>query len=111
MPLLDQLQKDLVASMKAREEMRLSAIRMIKTALQKANVIDPAALAVRTIVGGDLNGIDAQPASIRGRPEPVERGIESHRFTLTPGTAWWRPGAGVRTPATDSAAENVRATA
>jgi uncharacterized protein YqeY len=42
MPLLDQLQKDLVASMKAKEEARLSAIRMIKTALQKANVADPA---------------------------------------------------------------------
>lgn len=38
MPLLDQLQKDLVAAMKARDEARLSAIRMIKTALQKAHV-------------------------------------------------------------------------
>ncbi len=38
MSLLDQLQKDLVAAMKAREEARLSAIRMIKTALQKAHV-------------------------------------------------------------------------
>ena len=35
MPILDQLQKDLVAAMKAKEEARLSAIRMIKTALQK----------------------------------------------------------------------------
>jgi uncharacterized protein YqeY len=38
MPILDQLQKDLVAAMKAREEARLSALRMIKTALQKAHV-------------------------------------------------------------------------
>jgi len=38
MSLLDSLQKDLVAAMKAREEARLSAIRMIKTALQKAHV-------------------------------------------------------------------------
>ena len=37
MSLLDQLQKDLVAAMKAREEARLSALRMIKTALQKAH--------------------------------------------------------------------------
>jgi uncharacterized protein YqeY len=36
MPILDQLQKDLIAAMKAKEEARLSAIRMIKTALQKA---------------------------------------------------------------------------
>jgi uncharacterized protein len=35
MPILDQLQKDLVTAMKAKEEARLSAIRMIKTALQK----------------------------------------------------------------------------
>jgi uncharacterized protein YqeY len=35
MPLLDQIQKEMVASMKAREEARLSALRMIKAALQK----------------------------------------------------------------------------
>jgi uncharacterized protein YqeY len=38
MPLLDQLQKDLVAAMKAKDEARLSTIRMMKTALQKAHV-------------------------------------------------------------------------
>jgi hypothetical protein len=41
MPILDQLQKDLVAAMKAKEEARLSAIRMIKSALQKAHVDSP----------------------------------------------------------------------
>ncbi len=41
MPLADQLQKDLVAAMKAKEEMRLSTVRMIKSALQKANSVDP----------------------------------------------------------------------
>jgi uncharacterized protein YqeY len=41
MPLIDQLQKDLVAAMKAKDEARLSAIRMIKTAVQKAAVVDP----------------------------------------------------------------------
>ena len=41
MPILDQLQKDLVAAMKAKEEARLSAIRMIKTALQKATADSP----------------------------------------------------------------------
>jgi len=41
MPLLDQLQKDLVAAMKAKDEARLSTVRMIKTALQKASVADP----------------------------------------------------------------------
>jgi uncharacterized protein YqeY len=41
MPILDQLQKDLVAAMKAKEEARLSALRMIKTALQKAKADSP----------------------------------------------------------------------
>src|SRR5205085_10989352 len=38
MPLLDQVQKDIVAAMKAKEEARLSALRMIKTALKKHEV-------------------------------------------------------------------------
>ena len=41
MSLLDQLQKDLVAAMKAKEEARLSALRMIKTALRKRRWIRP----------------------------------------------------------------------
>jgi len=38
MPLLDQVQKDMVAAMKAKEELRLSALRMIKTALKKHEI-------------------------------------------------------------------------
>ncbi len=38
MPLLDQIQKDIVAAMKGREEARLDALRMIKTALKKHEV-------------------------------------------------------------------------
>jgi uncharacterized protein YqeY len=38
MPLLDQIQKDMVAAMKAKDEVRLSAIRMLKSALQKFQV-------------------------------------------------------------------------
>jgi uncharacterized protein YqeY len=41
MSILDQLQKDLVAAMKAKAEARLSAIRMIKSALQKAAADSP----------------------------------------------------------------------
>ena len=41
MPILDQLQKDLVAAMRAKEELRLGTIRMIKTALQRAAAVDP----------------------------------------------------------------------
>jgi uncharacterized protein YqeY len=40
MPILDQLQKDLVAAMKAKDELRLGTIRMIKTAVQKAAAVD-----------------------------------------------------------------------
>ncbi|MCC6264356.1 MAG: GatB/YqeY domain-containing protein [Bryobacterales bacterium] len=36
MALLDQIQQDMVAAMKAKEQVRLDAIRMIKTALTKA---------------------------------------------------------------------------
>lgn len=36
MALLDQVQKDMVAAMKAKDQLRLGAIRMIKTALTKA---------------------------------------------------------------------------
>ncbi|MSV34148.1 MAG: GatB/YqeY domain-containing protein [Bryobacterales bacterium] len=38
MALLDRIQKDMVAAMKAREEARLNAIRMIKAALQRYTV-------------------------------------------------------------------------
>lgn len=38
MALLDQVQKDMAAAMKARDEARLSALRMIKTALIKEKV-------------------------------------------------------------------------
>jgi uncharacterized protein YqeY len=41
MPLIDQVQQDMVAAMKGREEARLSAIRMIKAALMKAKVDSP----------------------------------------------------------------------
>ena len=38
MPLIDQIQKDIVAAMKAREEERLSCLRMVKSALQLKGV-------------------------------------------------------------------------
>jgi uncharacterized protein len=38
MPLLDRIQKDMVAAMKGREEARLSALRLIKTALKKHEI-------------------------------------------------------------------------
>jgi hypothetical protein len=41
MPLIEQLSKDIVAAMKAKDELRLGALRMIKTALQKEISVDP----------------------------------------------------------------------
>jgi uncharacterized protein len=38
MPLLDKIQKDMVEAMKAKEEARLGALRMIKAALQKQQI-------------------------------------------------------------------------
>jgi len=41
MPLIDQIQKDMVAAMKSKEEARLSALRMVKAALMKLKVDSP----------------------------------------------------------------------
>ncbi len=41
MPLIDRVQKDMVAAMKARQEARLSALRMVKAALMKLRVDSP----------------------------------------------------------------------
>ncbi len=41
MPLIDRVQQDMVAAMKARQEARLSALRMIKAALMKQKVDSP----------------------------------------------------------------------
>jgi len=41
MPLIEQVQQDMVAAMKGREEARLSALRMIKAALMKQKVDSP----------------------------------------------------------------------
>src|SRR5882724_2357440 len=38
MPLLERIQKDMIEAMKAKDEARLSAVRMIKTALKKLEV-------------------------------------------------------------------------
>ncbi len=38
MPLIDQIQKEIVAAMKAKEEQRLSTLRMVKTALKNKEI-------------------------------------------------------------------------
>src|SRR5467141_3812237 len=44
MPLIDQIQKDIVTAMKAREEHRLSTLRMVKTALKNREIDKMASL-------------------------------------------------------------------
>lgn len=44
MPLVDQIQKDIVAAMKAKDEARLSTLRMVKSALQLKTVEKMSAL-------------------------------------------------------------------
>jgi hypothetical protein len=44
MPLIDQIQKDIVEAMKARDEHRLSCLRMVKTALKNKEIDKMAAL-------------------------------------------------------------------
>ena len=46
MSILDQLQKDLVAAMRAKDELRLSVIRGIKAAIQKAADADHRSITV-----------------------------------------------------------------
>src|SRR6476646_1185835 len=41
MPIIDQVQQDMVAAMKSKQEARLSALRMIKAALMKQKVDSP----------------------------------------------------------------------
>jgi uncharacterized protein len=44
MPLMDRIQQDMVAAMKGREELRLSALRMVKAALMKQKADQPGPL-------------------------------------------------------------------
>src|ERR1700704_480107 len=78
MPLIDQVQLEMVAAMKARDEARLSALRMVKAALMKqkvdsAKAMDEAAeIAVLKIL--IKQGIDAAEAfSKAGRNEQADK--------------------------------------
>ena len=71
----DQIQKDLVTAMKARDEARLSTVRMMKTALQKAHVDAPEAAGRR---GRAADSEDSREAADRRRgnvPQRRPRGL------------------------------------
>ncbi len=78
MPLVDQIQHDMVAAMKSRDEARLSALRMIKAALMKQKVdspkpLDEAAemLMLKSLVKQRIDAADAFRNA--GRAEQAEK--------------------------------------
>jgi uncharacterized protein YqeY len=78
MPLIDQVQKDMVVAMKGKQEARLSALRMLKAALMKLKVDSPKPLdeAAETQVVKSLikQRIDAAEAfSNAGRAEQAAK--------------------------------------
>ena len=109
MPLIDRVQKDMVAAMKGREEARLGALRMIKAALMKQKVDSPkpvdeaAEMAVlKTLIKQRLEAAEAFRKAGRAEQadkEEAERRTDSGRenqrqyFTSRPGEPF-RPSPG-----------------
>lgn len=78
MPLIDQVQKDMVAAMKNREEARLSALRMIKSAFMKLKADSPKpideATEMQVLKSLIKQRIDAAEMFRKGgRPEQAEK--------------------------------------
>ncbi len=78
MPLIDRIQKDMIEAMKAKAELRLGALRLIKAALKKHEVdtmkpLDQAAelQVMKTLVKQRLEAAEAFRKG--GRPELAER--------------------------------------
>lgn len=78
MALIDQLQKDMLVLMKAKDESRLSAVRMLKAALMKAKVDSPKPLdeademkVLNSLVKQRQDAADMYRKG--GRPEQAER--------------------------------------
>jgi len=66
MPLIEQIQKDITAAMKAREEQRLSTLRMVKAALKNREIDKMAAL-------DDKEAQQVLSTLIKQRKESVEQ--------------------------------------
>jgi hypothetical protein len=78
MPLIDQIQKDMVTAMKTKQEARLSALRMIKAALMKQKVDSPKpvdeAAEMQTLKQLIKQRIDAAEMFRKGgRPEQADK--------------------------------------
>ena len=86
MPLIDQVQQDMVAAMKSRDEARLSALRMIKAALMKQKVDSPKPLdeaaemqVLKSLVKQRIDAAEAFRAA--GRAEQADK-EESERTLI-----------------------------
>jgi uncharacterized protein len=85
MPLIDQVQQDMTAAMKSRDEARLSALRMIKAALMKQKVDSPKPLdeaaeiqVLKSLVKQRIDAAEAFRAAHRpeqAQKEEAERAI------------------------------------
>ena len=75
MSLVEQIQKDITAAMKAREEQRLSTLRMVKSAL-KLKEIDK----MRPL--DDLESLQILQTLVKQRKESIEQFIEGGRKDL-----------------------------
>jgi uncharacterized protein len=75
MPLIDQIQKDIVAAMKAREEQRLSCLRMVKTALKNKEIDKMAPL-------DDKESQQILSTLIKQRKESIEQFTKGGRLEM-----------------------------
>jgi uncharacterized protein len=88
MPLIDQVQQDMVAAMKSKSEARLSTLRMIKAALMKAKVDSPKPLdeaaEIQILKQLVKQRIDAAEMFRKGgRPEQADKEEEERKLIET----------------------------
>jgi uncharacterized protein YqeY len=75
MPLIDHIQKDLAAAMKARDELRTSVLRMVKAALKNREVEKMRPLE-------DAEGVQLLQSLVKQRRESVEQFTKGNRPEL-----------------------------
>jgi uncharacterized protein YqeY len=75
MPLIDQIQKDMVGAMKARDERRLSTLRMVKAALKNKEIDKRAPL-------DDRESLQVLSTLIKQRQDSIEQFTRGGRLEL-----------------------------
>ena len=75
MPLVDRIQTDIVTAMRAKDELRLSVLRMTKSALKLKEVDKMAPLT-------DLEGLQTLQTLVKQRKESIEQFIQGGRRDL-----------------------------